>query len=109
MRQFAIRCHPYTPVSPDEIDSWLRAEVEHLRERAPHAALRLLRLSQELPTGDADVGWLIELDPAGGEPPFDDDELARILRDLRLLGLHPTLLQAGRMVGTDFALNGGER
>ena len=94
MSQLAIRCHPYTPVPTDEVDEWLRAEVEGLREQAPHAALRVLRLSQAQPTGDADVGWLIELDPAGGEPPLDDDGLARILRDLRLLGLQPTLFHS---------------
>ena len=106
MSQLAIRCHPCAPVSTDEIDDWLRAEVERLRDGAPHAALRVLRLNQALPTGEADVGWLIELDSAGGEPPLDDDRLARILRDLRLLGLQPTLFQAGLMDGSDFATNG---
>lgn len=106
MHQIAIRCHPYTAVATDEVDDWLRAEVEDLREHAPHAALRVLRLSQELPTGDAHVGWLIELDPAGGTPPLDDEGLAQILRDLRLLGLQPTVYRAGLMVGSDFALNG---
>lgn len=107
MRQLAIRCHPYSPVSNDEVDAWLRAEVDRLGERAPQAALRLLRLRQPLPTGDADVGWLIELDPAGGAPPLDEDELTRVLRDLRLLGLQPTLLEAGAMAGSDFRRNGG--
>lgn len=106
MQQIAIRRHPYNAVATDEVDEWLRAEVERLRERAPHAALRVLRLSQELPTGDADVGWLIELDPAGGAPPLDEEELAQIVRDLRLLGLQPTLYRAGLMVGSDFAVNG---
>jgi hypothetical protein len=106
MHQLAIRCHPFTPVSSDDVDAWLQEELARLRERAPHAALRLLRLRQALPTGEADVGWLIELDPAGGEPPLDEDELAQVLRDLRLLGLQPTLLRAGQMVGSDFALNG---
>jgi hypothetical protein len=92
MHQLAIRCHACTPVSTDEIDAWLQAEIERLRERAPHAALRLLQLRQARPTGDADAGWLIELDPAGGEPPLSEDELARTLRDLRLLGLQPTVL-----------------
>lgn len=109
MHQFAIRCHPCTPVTVGEIDEWLRAEVERLREQAPHAALRLLRLHQALPTGDAEVGWLIEFDASGDEAPLDDDELAQILRDLRLLGLQPTLLQAGVLVGSDFASNGFDR
>ena len=106
MSQLAIRCHPCAPVSTDEVDEWLHAEVERLRDGAPHAALRVLRLNQALPTGDADVGWLIELDAAGGETPLDDDGLAQILRDLRLLGLQPTLLQAGLMAGSDFTSNG---
>jgi hypothetical protein len=106
MHQLAIRCHPFTPVATEEVEAWLEAEVERLREQAPHATLRLLRLAQTLPTGDADVGWLIEIDPAGGEPPLDHDGLARIVRDLRLLGLQPTLFQAGLMLGSDFAVNG---
>jgi hypothetical protein len=109
MSQIAIRCHPCAPVSTEEVDSWLRAEVERLRDGAPHAALRVLRLNQELPSGGADVGWLIELDAVGGEPPLDDDELARMLRDLRLLGLQPTLFQAGVMAGSDFVSNGSDR
>jgi hypothetical protein len=108
MHQIAIRCHPNTPVASDEVDAWLRTEVARLRELAPRAALRLLRLSQALPSGDADAGWLIELDPAGETQPLNDDELSQILRDLRLLGLQPTLYRAGLMVGSDFALNGGQ-
>jgi hypothetical protein len=107
MRQLAIRISPVSPVSNDEVDAWLQAEVERVREGAPQAALRVLRLRQPLPTGDADVGWLIELDAAGGAAPLNEDELTRILRDLRLLGLQPTLLQAGSMAGSDFTRNGG--
>jgi hypothetical protein len=106
--QLAIRCHPCTPVTTTEVDDWLRAEVERLRDETPHTALRLLRLSQAFPTGDAEVGWLIELDAAGGAPPLDEDGLAQILRDLRLLGLQPTLFKAGVMVGSDFASNGAD-
>jgi hypothetical protein len=94
MHQFAIRCHPCSPVTSGEIDEWLRAEVERLREQTPHA--------------DAEVGWLIEFDASGDEAPLDD-ELAQILRDLRLLGLQPTLLQARAMVGSDVASNGFDR
>jgi hypothetical protein len=109
MHQFAIRCHPYSPITTGDVDDWLHAEVERLRERAPQAALRLLRLTQAFPTGDAEVGWLIEFDATGEETTLDDDDLARILRDLRLLGLQPTLLQAGVMAGSDFAANGTGR
>jgi len=95
MSQLAIRCHPRGPVTTTEVDDWLHAEVERLREQAPHAALRVLRLSQAFPSGEADVGWLIELDPAGGAPPLDEEGVAQILRDLRLLGLQPTLFKNG--------------
>src|SRR5687767_6292486 len=103
MHQLAIRCHPRSPVTTSEVDDWLHTEVERLRDQAPHAALRLLRLDQACPSGEAEVGWLIELDAAGGAPPLDEEALAQILRDLRLLGLQPTLLKAGVMVGSDFA------
>ncbi|MEX2194536.1 MAG: hypothetical protein WD844_04545 [Thermoleophilaceae bacterium] len=94
MQQVSIRCHPYAPVSTEELEQWLSREVERLRAAAPQAAFRLLRLTQTVPTGEMDVGWLIELDAAGGEPPFDRDELAAVLRDMRLLGLQPTVLRA---------------
>ena len=109
MQKLAIRCHPCSPITTAEVEDWLRAEVERLRDQAPHAALRLLRLNQAFPSGDAEVGWLIELDAAGGAPPLDEEELAQILRDLRLLGLQPTLFKAGVMVGSDFATNGAGR
>ena len=92
MDQLAIRCHPCSPVVNGEVDVWLREEIERLRADAPHAALRVLRLSQTLPTGKVEVGWLIEVDGAGGEPPLDADALTHVVRDLRLLGLQPTVL-----------------
>jgi hypothetical protein len=95
MPQIAIRCHPYAPIAAEELEAWLEAEVERLRASAPQAVLRLLRLSQEMPTGEADIGWLIELDAANGERPLEGDRLAAVLRDMRLLGLQPTVLRAG--------------
>jgi hypothetical protein len=92
MDQLAIRCHASSPVVSAEVDEWLREEVERLRENAPHAALRLLRLSQAVPAGKVDVGWLIEVDSVGGEPPLDADGLTHVVRDLRMLGLQPTVL-----------------
>jgi hypothetical protein len=83
-------------VATEEIEHWLRREVERLRESAPQSVIRLLRLSQRVPTGEAGLGWLIELDAANGQPAFDDDRLAAVLRDLRLLGLQPTLLRASQ-------------
>jgi hypothetical protein len=95
MPQIAIRCHPYAPVAAEELEAWLEAEVERLRASAPQAVLRLLRLSQQVPTGEAGIGWLIELDAARGEGPLEGDALAAVLRDMRLLGLQPTVLRAG--------------
>ena len=92
MVQLAIRCHPRVPISPDELEGWLELEVKDLRAQAPHATVRLSRLTQGRPDAHLDIGWLIELEldqkrtPARRRPP----PLA--LRDMRLLGLQPTLL-----------------
>ena len=97
MDQLAIRCHACSPVVSAEVDEWLREEVERLRENAPRAALRVLRLSQALPAGKVDAGWLIEVASAGGEPPLDADSLTHVVRDLRMLGLQPTVLHPQRV------------
>ena len=67
MVQLAIRCHPCAPVPADELEGWLEQQVDELRALAPHATLRLSRLTQGGPSTDS-------------------------LRDMRLLGLQPTLL-----------------
>jgi hypothetical protein len=95
MPQIAIRCHPCAPIAAEELEAWLEAEVERLRASAPQAVLRLLRLSQQVPTGEAGIGWLIELDAASGVGPLEGDRLGTVLRDMRLLGLQPTVLRAG--------------
>ncbi len=92
MPQIAIRCHRFAPVAADELEQWLADEVERLRDDAPLAVLRLLRLTQRAPTGEVEIGWLIELEAASGEPQFDSEVLAPVVRDLRLLGLQPTVL-----------------
>jgi hypothetical protein len=93
MDQFAIRCHPCTPISAGEVDTWLGAQVDALRAGASGATLRLFHLTQTLPTGETELGWLIEVDAAGGAAPVDEDQLERLLRDMRLLGLQPTVLE----------------
>jgi hypothetical protein len=93
MPQLAIRCHPCVPVAAADLEQWLVQEVERLRASAPQAALRLLRLSWRVPTGEADVGWMIELDTTNEGPPLDEDCLTAVSRDMRLLGLHPTVLR----------------
>ena len=93
MPQLAIRCHPCAPVANEEVEQWLTDEVERLRATAPRAVLRLVRISHRPPSGDAEVGWMIEFDAAIGAP-LDEDGLAAVLRDMRLLGLQPTVLRA---------------
>jgi hypothetical protein len=94
MSQIAVRCHPFAPVASEEVQKWLTAEVKRLRKDAPEAAIRLLRLSQPGPEGEIAVGWQIELGITPPASPLDDDSLGELLRDLRLLGLQPSVLQA---------------
>jgi hypothetical protein len=89
---FAIRCHPAVPVSVDELEPWLQEQVDELRADRPEGTVRLSRLTQGLPSGDLDIGWLLELDLPTGESPPVRDRLAELLRDMRLLGLQTTLL-----------------
>jgi hypothetical protein len=92
MVQLAIRCHPCAPVAADELEGWLERQVDELRAAAPQGTLRLCRLTQGGPTSDLSIGWLIELEVADGEPLLGGHLLADSLRDMRLLGLQPTLL-----------------
>ena len=93
MIQLAIRCQPRVPVSADELEEWLEQQVGNLRAEAPHGTIRLSRLTQGLPSA---IGWLVELELADGEPLLAGDHLADALRDMRLLGLQPTLLSPTR-------------
>jgi hypothetical protein len=92
MVQLAIRCHPRAPISPDELEGWLELEIKDLRAQAPHAIVRLSRLSQGRPDAQLDIGWLIELELDPDEPLLAGDRLPQALRDMRLLGLQPILL-----------------
>ena len=92
MVQLAIRCHPRVPISPDELEGWLELEVKHLRAQAPRATVRLSRLTQGRSDAPLDIGWLIELELDPNEPLLAGDRLHDALRDMRLLGLQPTLL-----------------
>ncbi len=92
MVQLAIRCHPCVPVSADELEPWLENQLDDLRAHAPRGTLRLSRLTQSAPDMDLEIGWLVELDLPDGEPLLGDRRLADALRDMRLLGLQPTLL-----------------
>ena len=90
MVSLAIRCHPRVPVSADELEAWLEQQVTHLRAEAPHGTIRLSRLTQGLPSPN---GWLIEVELDDDEPLLARERLAHVLRDMRLLGLQPTLLE----------------
>jgi hypothetical protein len=92
MVQLAIRCHPGVTPAPDELEGWLERQVDELRAAAPRATVRLSRLTERGPDDEFDIGWLIELELADGEAPPTAHLLADALRDMRLLGLHPTLL-----------------
>jgi hypothetical protein len=92
MVQLAIRCHPRVPVSADELEGWLERQVDELRANAPRGIVRLSRLTQGRSDAGLDVGWLIELELDEREPLLAGDRLADALRDMRLLGLQPTLL-----------------
>ena len=92
MVQLAIRCHPCAPVSAEELEPWLEKQLGELRADAPRGTLRLSRLTQGAPDLDLEIGWLIELDMPDGEPLLTGHRLADALRDMRLLGLQPTLL-----------------
>jgi hypothetical protein len=92
MVQLAIRCHPRVPVSADELEGWLERQVDELRADAPRGIVRLSRLTQGRLDKGLDVGWLIELELDEREPLLAGDRLAEALRDMRLLGLQPTLL-----------------
>jgi hypothetical protein len=92
MVQFAIRCLPRVPVATEELEHWLEQELEELRLEAPGGTIRLSRLTQELPSAEVGIGWLIELELRDDQPLLKSSGLSRMLRDLRLLGLQPTLL-----------------
>jgi hypothetical protein len=96
MTQIAVRCHPYAPVSTEELHKWLTEEVGRLRADAPQASIRLLRLSQPGPEGEIEVGWQIELGVGLSKPPLNEASLVELVRDLRLLGLQPSVLQIAK-------------
>ena len=92
MLQLAIRCHPCVPVSPDELEPWLEQQLDELLADAPHGTVRLSRLTQSAPDMDFEIGWLLELDLPEDEALLTGRRLGDALRDMRLLGLQPTLL-----------------
>ena len=92
MVQLAIRCLPCVPVSACDLQQWLERQVSELRAAAPHGTVRLSRLAQRRGSADLEIGWLVELELDESEPLLAGHRLADALRDMRLLGLQPTLL-----------------
>ena len=90
--QLGIRCQPCLPLSEAELEHWLERQVHELRAAAPHGTVRLSRLMQGAPSADVKIGWLVELELRDGERLVAGQRLADALRDMRLLGLQPTLL-----------------
>ena len=91
--QVAIRCHPCAPVATDEVEHWLRSELDRLRSQSPEAVVRMQRLTQPAPTGRLGVGWLVEVDAADGDALAAEHGLDGVVRDMRLLGLQPTVFR----------------
>lgn len=95
MSRLVIRCRSCTPGSAGELTDWLEEKVVELRAGTPGLLARLTRLAQDLPDATVEDGWLVELelpgDPAG-EPLASLPAVREVLRDMRVLGLDPTLL-----------------
>ena len=92
MLKLTIRCHPRVPIGSDELEAWLSAQVDELRASAPRAIVRLSRLTQEFPSREAGIGWLLELEMPQGSTLLTHGRLASTLADMRMLGIQPTAL-----------------
>jgi hypothetical protein len=92
MVKLAIRCLPYAPVAHEELERWLERHLGELRAAAPQATLRLSRLTQGGPSADIEIGWLVEVEQLDDAPLLGDEQLTNTLRDMRLLGIEPTVL-----------------
>ena len=93
MVALTIRCRPCVPVPIAELESWLAGRLEELRAALPRLRVRLLRLSQPLPSDDVEVGWLLEFELPGDQWAPMERRLHATVTDMRLLGLQPTLLE----------------
>ena len=91
-----IRCHPRAPVASEDLEEWLEDAVGRVRDdlTAP-TAVRFFRVTECLPSGREMAGWLVEIDPGEGRVAADLD-LDGLIRDMRLLGLEPTLFGTHR-------------
>ena len=92
MVQLSIRCHACVPVAAEQMEQWLDEQVAELRSDLPHGTIRLSRLTQQLPSVDVSIGWLLELELFASESGTLPPRVVDALRDMRLLGLQPTLM-----------------
>lgn len=92
MTRFAIQCHPVVPVAVRELEPWIEEQLAALIEDDVGTA-RVLRLTQELSDDTIEVGWLFEFErPEPLEELLSEGPIAQALRDMRLLGMQPTVL-----------------
>jgi hypothetical protein len=112
MAKLTIVCHPYTPASPEDLETWLRSELDQLREAAPQAIIRLSQLSQDLPDSQIEIGWLIEFE-SEEDSVLDHEHLAKAITDMctdmRFLGLQPSLLSPHELSVEELAMSLAER
>jgi hypothetical protein len=107
MLQFAIRCHPTVPVATDELEEWLELQLERLRADAPTATVRVSRLTQGLPSGALEIGWLLEFELPESERILAHEHLSVTLTDMVLLGFQPTVLAPVDMSAWRVSQGGG--
>lgn len=92
MVKFAIRCQRTVPLDAGDLGRWLEQRVRHLRAATPTGTLRISRITQGLPSGAVDIGWLLEFELPESELPLLDEPLSDAVTDMRLLGFQPTIL-----------------
>jgi hypothetical protein len=86
-----IRCHPRAPVASEDLEDWLEDAVGRVRDDLTASnAVRFFRVTQCLPSGRETAGWLVEID-AREEGLAGSLDLDALIRDMRLLGLEPTV------------------
>lgn len=107
MVQFAIRCQRTVPLHAEELERWLEHRVTELQPAAPTGTLRVSRISQGMPSGSVDIGWLLEFDLPESELSRLDEPLTDAVTDMRLLGFQPRILAPVEASGWSAPPNGG--
>lgn len=97
MSRLVIRCDRRGAPS-DELEQWLEQQVGRLvRHEDEHA--RVSRVTRQSAGEEQEVGWLVEIERDGpATPAIDRETLADLLRDMRLVGLEPSVLVPGDQV-----------